>query len=82
MMSPGRQPHGADQPRVAHRRDLRVAERLHEAQFAEHLHVLFIMRDGLADRLFAGGSDVELVAERQPLAELPRLRTTILNQRR
>ena len=39
------------------------------------------MRDGLADRPLAG-SDVELVAERQPLAELSRLRTTILNQRR
>jgi hypothetical protein len=37
MMSPGRQSHGADQPRVAHRRDLLVAERARKAQFAEHL---------------------------------------------
>src|SRR6516164_8641007 len=34
------------------------------AQFAEHLHVLFVMR-----RLLAGGRSVELVAERQPLAQ-------------
>jgi len=39
------------------------------AQFAEHLHVLFVMRRRLADRLLAGGRSVELVAERQPLAQ-------------
>ena len=39
-----RQPHGAGQPRVAHRRDLLVAQCPHEAQFAEHLHVLFMRR--------------------------------------
>jgi hypothetical protein len=38
-----------------------------EAQFAEHFHVLFAMRGGLAHRLFAARRDVELVAECQPL---------------
>src|SRR6202022_2624159 len=55
--------------RGSHRRDLLVGQCPHEAQFAEHLHVLFVMRGGLADRLLAAGRDVELVAERQPLAQ-------------
>jgi hypothetical protein len=41
----------------------------YQAQFAEHLHVLFVMRGGLADRLLAAGGDVELVAEREALAQ-------------
>jgi hypothetical protein len=40
------------------------------------------MQGGFADRLIAAGNDVELMAERQPLAALPQLRMTILNQRR
>jgi hypothetical protein len=56
-----RQFYGPRQPRVAHRRDLFVGQGPHEAQFAEHFHVLFVMRGGLADRLLAGGRDVELV---------------------
>ena len=64
-----RQFHGAGEPGVAHRRDLLVGQCPHEAQFAEHFHVLFVMRRGLADRLLAARRDVELVAERQPLAE-------------
>jgi hypothetical protein len=52
-----------------HRRDLLVGQCPHEAQFAEHFHVFFVMRGGLADRLLAGGRDVELVAEREALAE-------------
>ena len=39
------------------------------AQFAEHLHVLLVMRGRLADRLLAARRDVEVVAERQPLAQ-------------
>ena len=64
-----RQFHGADELGVAHRRDLLVGQGPHQAQFAEHLHVLFVMRRRLADRLLAGGRSVELVAERQPLAQ-------------
>src|SRR5580704_6307421 len=64
-----RQFHGTGKPGVAHRRDLLISQCPHEAQFAEHLHVLFVMGGGLADRLLAGGRDVELIAERQPLAQ-------------
>ena len=39
-----RQFDGADHRRVAHRLDLLVGQRSHQAQFAEHLHVLFVMR--------------------------------------
>src|SRR6266478_6454878 len=39
------------------------------SHIAEHLHVLFVMGCRLADRLLAAGRDVELVAERQPLAQ-------------
>jgi hypothetical protein len=35
------------------------------------------MRCGLADRLLAGGRNVELVAERQPLAQFLRRRARI-----
>src|SRR5579884_3675474 len=52
-----------------HRLDLLVGQRAYEAQLAEHLHVLFVMRRGLADRLLPARRDVELVAERQTLAE-------------
>src|SRR6185437_5582792 len=38
-------------------------------QFTEHLHVLFVVRRRLADRLLAALGNVELVAERQTLAE-------------
>jgi len=64
-----RQFHGADELGVAHRRDLLVGQGPHQAQFAEHLHVLFVMRGDLADRLLTGGDDVEVVAERQPLTQ-------------
>src|SRR5207244_11481970 len=64
-----RQFHGTGEPGVAHRRDLLVGQCPHETQFAEHFHVLFVMRRGLADRLLAARGDVELVAEREALAE-------------
>jgi hypothetical protein len=64
-----RQFDGAGEARVAHRRDLLVGQCPHQTQFAEHCHVLFVMRGGLAHRLLAGGRDVKLVAERQPLTQ-------------
>ena len=41
------------QPGIAHRRDLLVGQGPHQAQFAEHFHVLFVVRRGFADRLLA-----------------------------
>jgi len=55
-----RQFDGAGQPGGAHRRDLLVGQCPHQAQFAEHLHVLFVMRRHLAHRLLAGGRDVAI----------------------
>jgi hypothetical protein len=52
--------HASRQPRGAHRRDLLVAECPQEAQFAEHLHVLFATRRGLAHRLLATRRDVAI----------------------
>src|SRR5205814_7577727 len=48
---------------------LLVAQGPHETQLAEHLHVLFVVWCRLADRLLAARRDVELIAEREALAE-------------
>jgi hypothetical protein len=62
-----RQFHAAGEPGVAH--PLLVGQRPHQSPLAEHLHVLFVMRRDLADCPLAAQRDVELVAERQPLAQ-------------
>ena len=58
---------------IAHDLDLLVGEGPHQAQLAEHLHVLFVVFGGFADPLLAVFGEIEMEAETQPLAQFEML---------
>src|SRR5262249_35701329 len=64
-----RQLRGRRALRVPHDVDLLLGQRADKPEFAEHLHVLFVVFRGLAYALLAAVADVEMKAEAHALAE-------------